>query len=30
MLKDKLKPYAFRMGFKDIRGQRRGEYNEEE
>lgn len=30
MLKDKLKPYAFRMGFKDMRGLRRGEYNEEE
>lgn len=30
MLKEKLKPYALGMGFRDIRGMRRGEYNEEE
>ena len=31
MLKDKLKQYALKMGYKDMRGLRRGEYaNEEE
>lgn len=30
MLKEKLKQYAFTMGYKDIRGIKRGEYNLEE
>ncbi len=30
MLKEKLKQYALKMGYKDMRGLRRGEYKEEE
>ncbi|HQV66240.1 MAG TPA: sigma-70 family RNA polymerase sigma factor [Saprospiraceae bacterium] len=30
MLKEKLKQYAINMGYKDMRGLRRGEYDEEE
>ncbi len=30
MLKDKLKQYALKMGYKDMRGLRRGEYKDEE
>jgi len=30
MLKEKLKQYAMKMGYKDMRGLRRGEYGEEE
>ena len=30
MLKERLKQYALKMGYKDMRGLRRGEYGEEE